>query len=81
MYEKLTVSAYELDKIDVKVSIIKRNCTNTWNNVGDFVDGNENVLSSDIVQMVLLLQRMQNEELRKVAVEQVKVLENLNKDL
>ena len=79
--KKSTVSAYELDKIDVKVSIIKEIAQILGTTVGYLVDGDENVLSSDIVQMVLLLQGMQNEELRKVAVEQVKVLANLNKDL
>ena len=53
--KKSTVSAYELDKIDVKVSIIKEMAQILGTTVGYLVDGDENVLSSDIVQMVLLL--------------------------
>ena len=53
--DKTTISAYELDKIDIKVSIIKEIAQILGTTVGYLVDGDENVLSSDIVQMVLLL--------------------------
>ena len=72
--KKSTISAYELDKIDIKVSIIKEIAQKLGTTVAYLVDGEENALSSDIMQIVVLLQGMQNEELRKVAVEQVKVL-------
>ena len=72
--KKSTISAYELDKIDIKVSIIKEIAQKLGTTVAYLVDGEENALSSEIMQMVALLQGMQNEELRKVAVEQVKIL-------
>ena len=46
--------------------------------VAYLVDGEENALSSEIMQMVVLLQVMKNEEIRKVAAEQVKLLASLN---
>ena len=76
--KKSTISAYELDKIDIKVSIIKEIAQKLGTTVAYLVDGEENALSSEIMQMVALLQGMQNEELRKVAVEQVKVLAMLD---
>ena len=76
--KKSTISAYELDKIDIKVSIIKEIAQILGTTVSYLVDGEENALSPDIMQMVVLLQGMKSEEVRKVAVEQVKLLVNMN---
>ena len=35
---------------------------------------------ADVMQLAMMLQEMKNENIRKVAMEQVKVLANLNKD-
>lgn len=37
-------------------------------------------LDADVMQLAIVLQEMKNENVRKVAIEQVKVLARLNKD-
>ncbi len=44
------------------------------------MDGDEMGLDADVMQLAIVLQEMKNENVRKVAIEQVKVLARLNKD-
>jgi len=43
------------------------------------MDGDEIGFDAEIMQVAMMLQEMKNEEVRKVAVEQVKALGNLSK--
>ena len=71
---KTTVSAYENDKIDIKISILKQIAALLGTTVAYLADDEKTEIGEDVMQVALLLQGMQNEELRKVAVEQVKLL-------
>ena len=72
--KKITLSAYENDRIDIKVSILKEIAMGLGTTVAYFVDGEENKFGLEVMQVARLLQGIENEQLRKAAVEQVKVL-------
>ena len=72
--KKSTISEYENDKIDIKISILKQIAALLGTTVAYLADGEKTEIGEDVMQVALLLQGMQNEELRKVAMEQVKLL-------
>lgn len=75
---KSTLSAYERDLVDIKMGTIKE-LANIFHTTGGYlIDGDEPEYDEDIMQVVRMLQEMP-EELRKVAVEQVKVLNGMCK--
>ena len=78
--KKCTISAYETGKIDIKVSILKDIAKILNTTAGYLMDGDEMGFDADVVQLAMMLQEMKNENVRKVAIEQVKVLAKLNKD-
>jgi len=73
---KSTLSAYECDKVDIKMGTIKELARIFHTTAGYLIDGDEAEYDEDIMQVVKMLQEMP-EELRKVAVEQVKALNGL----
>ena len=77
--KKCTISAYETGKIDIKVSILKDIAKVLNTTAGYLMDGDEIGFDAEIMQVVMMLQEMKNEEVRKVAVEHVKALGNLSK--
>ncbi len=76
--KKSTISAYENDKIDIKVSVLKDLSKVLCTNVSYLVDGDENDVAPEIMQVAAMLQEIQNKDLRKVAIEQMKILVGLN---
>ena len=72
--KKSTISAYENDKIDIKISILKQIAALLGTTIAYLADGEKTEIGEDVMQVALLLQGMQNEELRKVAMAQVKLL-------
>ena len=72
--KKVTLSAYENDRIDIKVSILKEMAVGLGTTVSYLVDGEESEFCLEVMQAARLLQGIQNEQLRKAALEQVKVL-------
>ena len=77
--KKCTISAYETGKIDIKVSILKDIAMALNTTAGYLMDGDTIGFDADVMQVAKMLQEMKNEEVRKVAVEQVKVLGRLTK--
>ena len=75
---KTTVSSYERDVVDMKMGTIKELAKIFHTTAGYLIDGEMVELDKDIMQVVMMLQEMP-EELRKVAMEQVKVLSGLRK--
>ena len=75
--KKSTVSAYENDKIDIKISILKQIAKVLNTSVFYLVGEQDEDISIEVMQMAMVLQQIQNEELRKVAIEQVNVLANM----
>ena len=73
---KSTLSAYECDKVDIKLGTIRELATILHTTPGYLVDGEILELDEDIKQMVKMLQEMPK-GLREAAIEQVKVLRKL----
>lgn len=72
--KKSTISAYELGKNDVKVGILKEMAPVIGTTVAYLAGGESCGFSPEVMQIAMLLEGMQNEELRRVAMEQVKLL-------
>ena len=72
--KKITLSAYENDRIDIKISILKEIAAGLGTTVAYLVNGEESEFSLEVMQVARLLQGIENEQLRKAAMEQVKVL-------
>lgn len=75
--KKNTISMYENGKIDIKVSILQDMAKALNTTAGYLVDGEEKKFNTDVMQVAMMLQEMPSEELRKVALEQIKVLAGL----
>ena len=76
--KKSTISAYENDKIDIKISILKQIAKVLDTTVFYLVGEQDEDISAEVMQMAMVLQQIESRELRKVAVEQVKVLVNIS---
>ena len=74
--KKSTISAYENDKIDIKISILKHIAKILDTSVFYLVGEQDEDISSEVMQLAMALQQIKNPELRQVAIEQVKVLAN-----
>ncbi len=72
--KKATVSAYENDKFDMKVSVLKDIAKVLKTTVAYLVDGKSEGISPEVMHIAMMLRDMKNKELRKAAIEQVKVL-------
>lgn len=75
---KTTVSSYERDVVDMKMGIIKEIARVLHKTAGYLIDGEKVDLDADVIQVAKMLQEMP-EELRRVAMEQVKVLSGMCK--
>ena len=76
LYKQLdaAISAYELGKNDVKLGILKEMAPLLGTTVAYLADGESYRFSPEVMQIAMMLEGMQNEELRRVAIEQVKIL-------
>ncbi|MBQ5593327.1 MAG: helix-turn-helix transcriptional regulator [Bacteroidales bacterium] len=72
------ISHYENDKNDIKVSVLKELAGHLQVPVVYLSDGECNCFSQEVMQVAMMLQEMQNGELRKAAMEQVKILAGLD---
>ena len=66
--KKCTISAYETGKIDIKVSILKDIAKILNTTTGYLLEGAEIGLDTDVIQLAIMLQKMKNEDVRKVAI-------------
>lgn len=76
--KKCTISSYELGKIDVKVGVLEEMAPLLGTTVAYLAGGETNGFSPEVMQIAMMLEGMQNEELRRVAMEQMKLLAGLN---
>lgn len=77
---KSTLSAYERDIVDMKMSAIQQIAKELHTTVGYLIDGEKTEPDADVMQISSMLQEMP-EQLRKVAMEQIKLLAGLNNDI
>lgn len=76
--KKSTISAYENDKIDIKISILKQIASLLGTTVAYLADGEKSDIDAEVWQVVFTMQNMESKELRKAAIEQMKILASLN---
>lgn len=77
--KKATVSAYENDRFDMKVSVLKDIARVLKTTVSYLVEGETEGIAPEVMQIALMVQHMKSEELRRAAMEQVKVLVGVDK--
>ena len=70
---KSTISAYERDVVDLKLGTIKELAKVLHTTVGYLIEGEKEEFDDNVIRAAMMLQNMP-EELRRVAVEQIKVL-------
>lgn len=76
--KKSTISAYENDKIDIKISILKQIAKILDTTVFYLVGEYDEDISAETMQMAMVLQQIKSIELKKVAIGQVKLLATIN---
>ena len=74
--DKRTISAYEKDKIDIKVSVLKELASILEVTAGYLIDGEMEEIEADLLQLKILIGSL-NPDLRKVAVKQLRILGEL----
>lgn len=72
--KKTTISAYENDKIDIKISILKDIAKLLDTSVFYLVGEADTDINAEVMYMEKLLEQIQSDELRKAAIEQVRIL-------
>ena len=72
--KKATVSAYENNRFDMKVSVLKDIARVLKTTVAYLLEGESEGISPEVMQIAMMLQGMKRKELRRAAMEQVKVL-------
>ena len=77
--KKSTISAYENDKIDIKISVLKEIATVLDTSVF-YLAGEQEDISNDVMQMAMILQQFEDKKLKKVAIDQIKLLLTLDID-
>lgn len=71
--KKSTISEYENDKIDLKYSVLKEIAKALDTSVS-YLTGEQDEDMEEVLQMAIVLQQIKNRDLRKAAIEQVRVL-------
>lgn len=71
---KSTISDYENDKIDFKISVLREVSRVLETTVTYLTEENAVNIEDEIMQMAMVLQQIKSSELRKAAIAQVKVL-------
>ena len=74
--DKRTISAYEKDKIDIKVSALKELASILEVTAGYLIDGEMEEIEADVLQLKILIGSL-NPDLRKVAMKQLRILGEL----
>lgn len=70
---KSTISAYERDVVDLKIRTIKELAKALHTTVVYLIEGEKEEFNEDVMRVAMMLQSMP-EELRRVAVEQIRIL-------
>lgn len=72
--KKNTISDYENDKIDMKVSVLKEIARVLDTTVSYLAGEADEEPDDEVIQMAMVLMQIKNKELRRAAMEQMKVL-------
>lgn len=71
---KSTISEYENDKIDLKISVLREIAVALDTPVSYLLESQEPDIEDEMIQMLTALKQIKNCELRKAAIAQVRVL-------
>ena len=71
---KSTVSEYENDKIDIKISVLREIAKVLGMSLSNFLCEEDDDIDDEVMQMAMALKQIKNKELRKAAIRQVKIL-------
>lgn len=78
--KKATISAYELDKIDMKISVVKELTAVLDTSVAYLTGETELNLDEETMKAMEMLSEMDNPDLRRVAVVQIRALMEINEN-
>ena len=71
---KSTISEYENNKIDIKISILREIAKVLGTPLSHFLSEEDDDIDDEVMQMAMALKQIKSKELRKVAVKQVMIL-------
>ena len=72
--KKSTVSEYENDKIDIKISILREIAKILGVPLSRFLCESDEYIDDEVMQMAMALKQIKSRELRKAAIKQVMIL-------
>lgn len=72
--KKSTVSEYENDKIDIKISVLREIAKILGVPLSHFLYESDEYIDDEVMQMATALKQIKNKELRKAAIKQVMIL-------
>lgn len=73
--KKSTISSYENDKIDIKISILQDIARILGTTVSYLVDGNS--IDADVEEAAKLLMKLSDAKIRRAAIEQITILADM----
>jgi len=72
--KKSTVSEYENDKIDIKISVLREIAKILGVSLSHFLCEQDEYIDDEVMQMAMALKQIKSKELRKAAIKQVMIL-------
>ena len=81
MTKKATISAYENDRIDIKISILKELAEILRTSVSYLTEGKMDEIDSDILQIAVLLNGIVEEDIRTAALNVTMIMLALDKKI
>ena len=81
MTKKATISAYENDRIDIKVSILKEIAGVLRTSISYLAEGELYEISKEALQTAVLLQGIERKTVRDVAMKQVQIMAAMDKEM
>ena len=72
--KKSTISEYENDKIDMKISLLREIAKVLGMPLSHLLSEEDDDIDDEVMQMAVALKQIKNKELRKAAIRQVKIL-------
>ena len=72
--KKSTISEYENDKIDMKISLLREIAKVLGTPLSHFLSEEDNDIDNEVMQIAMALNQIKSKELRKAAIKQVMIL-------
>lgn len=72
--KKVTISAYENDRIDIKCSVVKEMAAIFGCRVGDLLEENNDQVELEYEELIHIFQKFKSQKIKWIALQQLKVL-------